>query len=149
MDKTFGYELGDKVVGISITKNSWKDIDIRGIEGTVVDFYHEAPHIGVEFVVNIGGHHCCGHSKYGHGWYLYPDEIKLLSCQSSLKRHVYQLFENKHINENDVFNDDEIFEQLCGLYDNGITLKMMSKVIKEIEKERRADQISDFDVYRL
>lgn len=67
-----------------------------------------------------------------------------------MKRHIYQIHPNKHETQEDLSADNETYEAICNLlYDRGVTLRMISKVFKEIEAERQADQMSDHDVYQL
>lgn len=105
MDKTSGYKIGDRVVGIKDPQNSCKKIRIKNIEGTVVHFYdEEAPHIGVEFDAYIGGHPCLGHSKEGFGWYVFPDEIQRIEKPNTERKSLYDLVIEKwphNVNERD------------------------------------------------
>lgn len=66
-----------------------------------------------------------------------------------MKRHIYQQFNTKHETENEILNDDDTLEIIFKLYDHGVTIKMLKASFEFIENERKIDQMSDFDVYKL
>lgn len=71
------FNIGDRVECVQ-NGASGNDNILCHMTGTVcfVDRY-EFPPIGVRWDEYVCGHNCQNHCEYGHGWFVYPNEIRL------------------------------------------------------------------------
>lgn len=64
-----------------------------------------------------------------------------------MKTHPFQIKENK-LTPEQMRDDTDIINLVCDLYDQGVTVKVISQIFKDIHKERSrdlADDISDYE----
>lgn len=68
------FKVGDRVKCI---RNTWSTVPILNECGTVCEI--RTCDVGINFDKDVNGHRCSGHCENGHGWYLLPNEIELVT----------------------------------------------------------------------
>lgn len=70
------FQVGDHVVAVCNCPSDNDEIK-AGSTGVVCHISEYEPPIGVNWEDDIYGHDCGGACEYGHGWYVYGNEISL------------------------------------------------------------------------
>ena len=77
MKSAFGFNIGDIVM---CKADSFDAQKVDGLIGVICHFYDGGnPPIGVNWGDGNGSHTCCGTCPDGNGWYVYPDDLVLIS----------------------------------------------------------------------